>query len=99
MPFSLTNAPATYQEMVNDALRECLNDFAIAYLDDILVYLNNLEEYRRHIKEVLQRLQAYSLELKPSKCEFHKKEVEFLRHMVGVNGVRISESKIKAIKE
>jgi hypothetical protein len=99
MPFRLTNAPATCQELVNRALDEYLDDYAIAYLDDILVYSNNEKEHVEHVKEVLQRLQEYGLELKPTKCEFHKTEVEFLGHMVGINGVRISETKIKMIKE
>jgi hypothetical protein len=99
MPFGLTNAPATCQELVNRALNECLDDYAIAYLDDILVYSDNEREHVEHVKEVLRRLREYGLELKPTKCEFHKTEVEFLGHMVGINGVRISETKIKTIKE
>jgi transposase InsO family protein len=99
MPFGLTNAPATCQELINSALHDCLDDFAIAYLDDILIYSANEKEHIQHVKEVLRRLQAFHLELKPEKCEFHKEEVEFLGHMVGINGVRISEAKIKTIKE
>jgi transposase InsO family protein len=99
VPFGLTNAPAACQDLINSALNDCLDQYAIAYLDDILIYSDNMEEHVQHVKEVLQRLRAHHLELKPEKCEFHKEEVEFLGHMVGVNGVRISEAKIKTIKE
>lgn len=99
MPFGLTNAPATCQELVNSALNDCLDQYVIAYLDDILVYSDDVTKHEEHVKEVLERLRAYGLELKPEKCEFHKEEVEFLGHMVGINGVRISEAKIKTIKE
>jgi transposase InsO family protein len=99
MPFGLTNAPAVCQELVNNVLGECLDRYAIAYLDDILIYSKNEEEHVKHVTEVLTRLKKFNLELKPEKCEFHKEEVEFLGHMVGVNGVRISETKIKTIKE
>jgi transposase InsO family protein len=99
MPFGLTNAPATCQALINNALRDCLDDYAIAYLDDILIYSANEKEHIQHVKEVLRRLKDYNLELKPEKCEFHREEVEFLGHMVGKNGVRISETKIKTIKE
>jgi hypothetical protein len=85
--------------LVNNVLNECLDLYAIAYLDDILIYLENIEDYVKHVKEVLRRLKAYGLELKSKKCEFYKEEVEFLGHMVGVNRVRISETKIKTIKE
>lgn len=99
MPFGLTNAPASCQELVNDALREYLDVFVIAYLDDILVYSETMTEHYQHVERVLEALKAYDLELKPEKCEFHKEEVEFLGHMVGINGVRISESKVKTIME
>ena len=61
MPFGLTNAPATCQEMVNNALGDCLDVYAIAYLDDILIYSETLEEHKKHVKEVLRRLKAYNL--------------------------------------
>ena len=49
----LTNTPASFQEIVNDTLRLCLDKYAIVYLDDILIYLETLEEYKKHIEEVL----------------------------------------------
>jgi hypothetical protein len=57
MPFSLTNAPATCQELVNNVLREHLDIFAIAYLSDILIYSQNEKEYTEHVRAVLRLLQ------------------------------------------
>ena len=57
MPFRLTNAPATFQAVINHALREYLDVFCTAYLDDVLVYTNGtLEEHREHVRKVLKRL-------------------------------------------
>jgi hypothetical protein len=65
MPFELTNAPATCQEMINDALRQYLDIFVIAYLDDILVYSVILEEHVQHVSPVLERSDKRNLHLKP----------------------------------
>lgn len=99
MPFGLTNAPATCQALINNVLRAHLDITVIAYLDDILVFSKTLEEHISHVKEVLECLQAADLQLKPEKCEWHKEEVEFLGYVVGRNGVKMSEEKIRVIKE
>ena len=99
MPFGLTNAPATCQEVINDALREHLDVFVITYLDDILVYSKTLEDYQRHVSQVLNCLEARDLRLKPEKCEFHKEEVDFLGFIVGRNGIRIDPQKLEAISK
>ena len=56
MPFGLTNAPATFQSYINSALREYLDDFCVAYLDDILIYSKTLEEHVTHVRKVLEKL-------------------------------------------
>ena len=52
MPIGLTNAPTLFYEIVNDTLRLYLNKYTIVYLDDILIYLETLEEYKKHVEEV-----------------------------------------------
>src|SRR5205809_8046687 len=78
MPLSLTNALAAFQGLMNDILRECLDCFASAFLDDIIIYSRTLEEHKQHVMEVLEQLRKVSLYLKRKKCQFHKMEVEFL---------------------
>ena len=64
MPFRLTNAPATFQSVINSALHEYLGIFATAYLDDVLVYSRgSLEEHVEHVKKVLRKLKEYKLYL------------------------------------
>ena len=73
--------------------------FIIAYLDDILVYSNNLKEHVKHIKIVLICLRNARLRLELDKCEFYKQEVEFLGYNVGIYRVRISENKIEVVRD
>jgi hypothetical protein len=71
MPFGLANAPATFQAYINRALSDTLDVFAVVYLDDILIYSNDEESHRHHVREVLSRLRHYRLYVKRSKCLFH----------------------------
>jgi hypothetical protein len=99
MPFRLTNAPATFQALINNVLREYLDIFVVAYLDDILIYSETEEEHVRHVKQVLRALDKYYLRLKPQKCKFHQQEVAFLGYIVGANGIRMSEEKIQVVRD
>jgi transposase InsO family protein len=99
MPFGLTNAPATCQALINNVLRAHLDVFVIAYLDDILIYSANATEHIQHVRKVLTLLGQAGLRLEPEKCEFHKEEVEFLGCTVGKHGVKMSEEKIRVVKE
>jgi Reverse transcriptase (RNA-dependent DNA polymerase) len=71
MQFGLTNAPATFQHLINDTLRPFLDEFSTAYLDDILIYSESLSEHREHVRKVLHALQQAGLGLNPKKCHFH----------------------------
>jgi hypothetical protein len=99
MPFGLTNAPVIYQALVNNVLREHLDIFVIAYLDDILIYSRSEEEHRKYVRTVLKLLQQHSLLVDPDKCKWHQEEVEFLECIVGKNGVKMSPEKIRVVKD
>src|SRR2546421_11420905 len=100
MPFGLTNAPATFQALINDTLREYLDDFVVAYLDDILIYTKGtLAEHQKQVRKVLRKLQEKGMRLKRQKCEFHKKELEFLGIIVSRHEFKMDPTKIKAIRE
>ena len=97
MLFGLTNTPATCQVLINNIIRAHLDQTAIAYLDNILVYSNTQQEHTKHVKDVLRYLQQVGLKLNPKKCEFNKLEVEFLGYVIGIKGIKIDSEKIKVI--
>ena len=71
MLFGLTNSPATFQRFMNDILGDLLDKCIMVYLNDILVYSNNLKEHKEHIHELLRRLRKHGLYTKANKCEWH----------------------------
>ena len=99
MPFGLSGAPATFQRFINDTLREYLDVFCTAYLDDILIYSRTREEHEEHLRKVLTALREAGLYAKIQKCEFFKSETTFLGVIVGRNGIRMDPKKIEAIQK
>jgi hypothetical protein len=75
-------------------LREYLDIYVVAYLDDILIYSQNEKEHKEHVRTVLNALQTHALLVDPDKCKWHQEEVEFLGCIVGKNGVKMSPDKI-----
>ena len=70
LSFGLTNTLANFMTMMNDILREFLDDFVIVYLDDILVYRQDMDDHLKHLKIVFDKLRENKLYTKLSKCEF-----------------------------
>ena len=69
MSFGLNNAPVTFQRLMNKVLRQYIGKFVQVYLDDVIIYSNNLNEHKKHIKAVLKKIRKANLKLKPSKCQ------------------------------
>ena len=99
MPFSLTNAPASFQELINDTLREYLNTFVLAYLDDILIFSTDYKQHIQHIQIVLQKLREKDLPVKLTKYEFHKHSIGFLGYIVSDQGLKPDPKKVNSVKE
>ena len=97
MPFGLTNAPATFQRLMESCLGDLYLQYCIIYLDDIIVFSKTPEEHIDRLCSVFQKLDQAGLHLKPSKCEFFKKRVEYLGHIVSENGIETNPKKVKAI--
>ena len=76
MPFGLTNTPAAFQRFMNDIFSDLLDVCVIIYLDDILIYSEDMSQHKAHVKEVLHRLRKNGLYAAAPKCEFHKESVE-----------------------
>jgi hypothetical protein len=70
MSFGLTNAPAYFMNLMNKVFMEELDKFVVVFFDDILVYSKSVEEHEQHLRVVLEKLRAYKLYAKFSKCEF-----------------------------
>jgi hypothetical protein len=99
LPFGLTNAPATFMNLMQDVFHEHLDEFVIVFLDDILVYSKSVEEHAKHLKLVLQKLRDNKLYGKLSKCEFAKEEITFLGHVVNKDGIKMEPAKVKAVMD
>ena len=97
MPFGLTNAPATFQAYINKILKSLLNITCIAYLNNIYIYNDSIEKYAKYVREILDRLKKAKLYIKFSKYEFDKKEITFLKYVIGVHKIRINNAKIRTI--
>jgi len=94
MPFGLSNALLVFQHFMNKIFFDILDIYVVIYLDDILIYSDNLEDHKRHMKEILKRLRDNRLYASPTKYVFHQNKIEFLGFILGLNGLRMDESKI-----
>ena len=99
MPFGLHSAPATFQRLLDSLIGPDMDPHAFAYLDDIIVLGETLEEHLENLQEVFRRLRAANLRLNPEKCDFCKKSLKYLGHVVTDEGIRTDPDKIRAIQE
>ena len=87
MPFGLCNAPATFQRVMNYILRDVSGIKALVYLDDVIIFSETFEDHLRDIKEVFTLIQNAGLKLKLKKCQFMKKSVQYLGHIISRDGI------------
>jgi len=100
LPFGLTNAPATFQRLMNDLFAaDAYDRYMISYLDDILIFSNTEEEHIEHVTKVLSILAEAKLFIMPSKCTWAVTKVEFCGHVISRQGIEIAPSKIQAVQE
>ncbi|KAJ9514363.1 hypothetical protein QJQ45_012292 [Haematococcus lacustris] len=97
--FGLTNAPATFQRVMNEAFAEVINDCALVYLDDILVMSKDSEEHLVHLRRVFDLLRKNKFYAKLSKCEFMQRTLKFLGHIISAHGISVDPCKVTAISE
>ena len=99
MPFGLTNALAAFQRFMNDMFSNLLDVCVVVYLDNILIYSDDIMQHRSHVKEILKRLQKAGLYTKTEKCEFHLNSVEYLGYVLSPSSLTMSDAKVKTIQE
>jgi len=100
MYFGFSNAPVTFQSMMNDILGDliCIR-VVMVYLDDILIFGTCLKEYRRLVKEVLKRLQFNDLYAKAEKCFFEQSSIKYLGVIILENKVQMDKEKLSGVLE
>lgn len=99
MPFGLKNAPATFQRAMDSVLYGLQGERCFVYLDDIVVFASSLREHEQKLTEVFSRLRKHGLKVQPDKCEFLRKEVAYLGHIISSEGVKPNPDKVKSVQE
>lgn len=99
VPFGLTNAPASFSNMMIRVLDPVLDRWVVIYLDDILIYSRTKEEHLQHIRSVLALLRKHGLYVKLKKCSFMQEQTEFLGHVISKDGVHTNAGLVRAIRE
>lgn len=98
MPQGITNAPATFQRL----MEKCIGDMAftdvLVYLDDLLIFSSTLEEHLDRLNKVLSRLEQFGLKLNVEKCHFVQTSVKCLGHIISKDGVATDPAKIETVK-
>ena len=84
---------------MNNIFPDLLDICIVIYLDDILIYLNNMSKHHQHVKEVLKYLHKAGLYVKVEKCEFYNKLVEYLGYIFSSSSLTMSDDKIKIIQD
>ena len=99
MPFGLCNVPATFQRLMQNCLTELNLIYCLIYLDNIIIFLQMVEEHLHRLHVVFNWFREYNLKLKLSKCSLFKEEINYLAHQVSKEGVQPSNSNLRAIAE
>jgi len=97
MQFGLCNAPAAFQRWINEVRMEHIDMCCIVYLDDLLIYSNTLRQYRKAVSNILEAIRKSGMKVKPSKCEFHQSETEYLGFIIGQEEVKTDPVKTQAM--
>ena len=97
MPFGLCNAPATFQQLMEQVLAGLHWSVCLVYLDDIIVFSSTVDRHLEILREVLTRLRSAGLKIKPSKCHMLQTSVHYLGHVISARGIETDPGKIKCI--
>ena len=98
MPLRLTNAPETFQRLMESCLGDLHLNWCIIYLDDIIIFSKDPNDHIKRLEGVFEKLAQASLKLKPSKCEFFKARLKYLGHIVSLEGIATDPAKIETVQ-
>ena len=100
MFFGLMNSPATFQAIMNELLRDLINTEKVAaFIDDVIVGMETEEGHDDIVVEVIRRLEENDLYVKLEKCKWKVREVGFLGVVIGPEGIKMEEEKVKGVVE
>ena len=98
MFFRMTNSPAIFQAMMNEILRDLINEGKVAvFVDDVLVGTETEEGHDEIVKEILRRLEENNLYIKPEKCVWKARKIGFLGVVIGPNGIEMEARKVEGV--
>lgn len=98
MPMGLKTSPSSFSRMMNIALSGLNNEKCLIYLDDLIVFGRNLDIHNKNLQDVFERLREVNLKLNPAKCEFLKKDILYLGHVISSEGILPDPEKINTVK-
>ena len=99
MPYGLCNAAATFQRLMQMTFSAEMFEILLVYLDDIVIFSKSIEEHLERLDAVFTKLRQFGLKLELKKCNFFKKEVLYLGHLIGADGVATDPSKIAVVEK
>ena len=97
VPLGLMNAPAAFQRFMEHCLGDFRNNFAVPYLDDLLIFSKSFDEHLQHFQQALQRLKKHGIKIKPSKCKFFNREVSYLGRLMSAEGYNLNPKSVELI--
>ena len=99
LPFGLCNAPSTYCRAINIVLTGLTWSKVLAFVDDVCVLGNSVEDHLNNLRLVFQRFRHYRLKLKPSKCNLFQKEIEFLGRKISADGMTLTDHSVATMEK
>ena len=100
MFFGLTNSPATFQAMINDILRDLIDTGDVAaFMDDVLVGTKDEKKHDEIVEKVLKRMEKNNFYIKPEKCVWKVKEIDFLGLVIEAEEIKMQEKKVARVFE
>ena len=100
MFFSFTNSLAIFQTMINNILRDLIDiEDIVVFIDNVLVGTKNKKKHDKIVEEILRKMEVNDLYLKPEKCVWKVKEIDFLELAIETNGIKIQKEKMSEVLE
>jgi len=98
LPMGLCNAPATFQSLMNSIFHDCMDEFIVVYMDDLLIFSKDKESHYKHLEIVMSRLEEHELYVSPKKCSFMQENIEFLGLIIGNDGIKVNPEKVEVLR-